>query len=71
MLFCLGKIGYTLLQYRKGADTYESIRTVVTAPAGEKSEAAEEPDIDFAALQNLYPDAVAWLRCEERSLTTP
>ena len=21
MLFCLGKIGYTLLQYRKGADT--------------------------------------------------
>ena len=71
MLFCLGKIGYTLLQYRKGSDTYESIRTEVTAPAGEQTAPQSEPGIDFAALQSLYPDTVAWLRCEDTVIDYP
>ena len=60
MLFCLGKIGYTLLQYRKGAESYETIRAQVsTAPQAGTDAAPTDPGIDFAALQSQYPDAVA------------
>lgn len=63
MLVCLGKIGYTLLQYRKGAQRYEDIRAAVALPPAGDSGDAEDAGIDFAALQQQYPDAVAWLRC--------
>lgn len=72
MLFCLGKIGYTLLQYRKGAKSYETIRAQVsTAPQAGTDAAPTDPGIDFAALQSQYPDAVAWLRCEDTVIDYP
>lgn len=72
MLFCLGRIGYALLQYRKGNDRYETIRTQVTAPAGQDDTTREgSPGIDFAALQAQYPDAAAWLRCADTAIDYP
>ena len=71
VLFCLGKIGYTLWQYRKGAAGYEAIRAQVADSSGTGSETAQAPAIDFAALQAQYPDTVAWLRCPDTNLDYP
>lgn len=69
MLFCLGKIGYTLWQYRQGASGYEAIRTQVGADPN--PEAGDESGVDFTALLAQYPDAVAWLRCDGTDLDYP
>lgn len=71
ILFCLGKIGYTLWQYRQGAAGYEAIRAQVTAPADSSDPAAPADGVDFASLLARYPDAVAWLRCDGTDLDYP
>ena len=66
VLFCLGKIGYALLQYKAGQDSYNAIRSEVapTAPETDQDKDKEEQpaaQVDFAQLQQQFPQAVAWL----------
>ncbi|WP_367924005.1 class B sortase [uncultured Ruthenibacterium sp.] len=75
-LFSAGKIGYALWQYHKGDVGYQAIREQVK-PAQEHlvsnsgaSESLQE-QVDFAKLQQQYPDAVAWLHCDGTEIDYP
>lgn len=72
-LFSLFKVGSILLEYRRGAKSYESIRTEVAqqTPDSSGNEDNGAHSIDFALLQQNYPGAVGWIRCEGTVIDYP
>lgn len=74
VLFCLGKIGYAFLQYKAGQDAYDAIRTETAgdpADAGVAQADETESKVDFAALQEKYPQAVGWLSSAGTNIDYP
>lgn len=71
VLFSIGKIGYAILQYKTGQDTYQDIRSQVSAGDASAAEQEDLSRVDFAALQEQYPQAVGWLSCAGTNIDYP
>lgn len=55
-----------LAEYREGEKEYEALQEIaIQTPSVEKAEEPEQFTVDFAALQAINPEVVAWLRFDE------
>lgn len=64
----LGAFGYAQYQYDKSSSFYTELRQAAVPAA---AEAGQTVKIDFAALQEINPDAAAWLEIPGLDLSLP
>lgn len=64
-------LGWQFYGYRQARETYDALEQTYVQPAGSDAASAETAAVDFAALMADYPNAVAWIVCEDIGLSYP